>query len=300
MAQKEMVDIDLPRDFSGMKMPLFAADFSSRCDGKIPKIVCINFATLGFIRATGVVFLSNFVEWLQEKGCEVRFSGTSKQSDAIIYLDDSKFFKRYLGEYLREEARVRGTTMPLKRIANAEVHAWLELKLIPWLASHLAVTKSSLHDFKTVISELFNNIQDHTRYDIGNIFVQYHPKEKKIIIAIADWGAGIPVTVKEKAGEMSDGDAILLAVSEGFSAKSRPSNRGAGLPLLLDKAVKGNGGEVTIFSRNGIVTFANRDGSVVSRKCEGHGYSPGTAIEICLRTDTIELIPDEMEDLEWE
>jgi hypothetical protein len=52
---------------------------------------------------------------------------------------------------------------PLQKIAQKDSHAWLETNFVPWLAARLKITEASLYTFKACISELFNNIQDHTQ-----------------------------------------------------------------------------------------------------------------------------------------
>ena len=149
---------------------------------------------------------------------------------------------------------------------------------------------------KACISELFNNIQDHTRYDIGSIFVQHFPNEQSVNVSISDFGLGIPESVKASLPKLKDSDAILKAVEEGFTTKSTPQNRGAGLDYLLRTVVSTNRGEVTFYSCGAIVQFKPDSEPTVF---DGVGFCPGTTIDINLRTDTIEVLPDEREELTW-
>jgi anti-sigma regulatory factor (Ser/Thr protein kinase) len=172
--------------------------------------------------------------------------------------------------------------------------------LVPWLANRLSITKASLADIRSCISELFHNIEDHTEYDIGSIFVQHYPQEKRVLISLSDFGLGIPTKVREVAANLSDPQAIEKAVEEGFTTKSRTTNKGFGLNSLLKTAVIRNGGEVTVYSGKGIVRFFRRnEKSWRSFVFEDVGFCPGTTIDINLRTDAIEILPDKREDLEW-
>ena len=132
---------------------------------------------------------------------------------------------------------------------------------MPWLAHRLSITKASLADIRSCISELFHNIEDHTEYDIGSIFVQHYPNESRVTISLSDFGLGIPNKVREVIPALSDSEAIERAVEEGFTTKSRATNKGFGLDLLLKTAVIRNDGEVTIYSGNGIVRFYRKDGT---------------------------------------
>ena len=183
------------------------------------------------------------------------------------------------------------------RIAHENSHDWLEHDLLPWLSNRLSLTPASLYRFKNCVAELFNNIQDHTQYDIGTICAQHFPNEARVYISLSDMGLGIPERVRTKVPGLSDAAAIIQAVQAGFTTKSVPSNQGIGLDYLL-QTVRGNGGTVSIYSLNSIVRFGSLpqvDPVIVPNV----GFCPGTTIDIVLRTDTIKNLPDEREDLEW-
>jgi hypothetical protein len=117
---------------------------------------------------------------------------------------------------------------------------------------------------------------------------------------LSDFGLGIPEKVRQQVPKLSDSEAIKQAVREGFTTKSRSTNKGLGLDSLLKTAVIRNGGEVTIYSGKGIVRFYRKDGTALgSYAFKDVGFCPGTTIDINLRTDTIENEAEEREDLEW-
>lgn len=215
------------------------------------------------------------------------------------------FFMEHCKKTLDQSATPRKTTFPLQSVSRDASEAWLTYDMMPWLGSRLGVNTASLAPFKTCLSELFNNIADHTRYDIGGVFSQHFPqgnfpRGNCIETAVADFGIGIPVSVRKVRAGLSDGEAILLAVQEGFTSRSTRRNCGAGLDYLLRTVVLANGGWVTIFSGNAIVRFCKGlDGTVSSRVTEGTGFSPGTLIEIKLPADSIVAVADEEEVLEW-
>jgi hypothetical protein len=217
--------IPLPRQFAGLTLSKLAADVVAHAQDKWPAELIFDFKQLQFIRPAGVVFLSNLIHWLHEQNTRVSFVNAAFRSPAVLYLDDSLFFEQHCGAKLRVNASVRGTTCPLKKISHRDIHAWLDSVLLPWLATRLGITQASLYPFRVCSSELFNNIQDHTRYDIGSIFVQHFPKVNEINICVADFGLGIPDKVREKVAGISDCDAILKAVEERFTTKSQPGER---------------------------------------------------------------------------
>jgi len=91
-------------------------------------------------------------------------------------------------------------------------------------------------------------------------FIQHFPQEKLVTISMSDFGLGIPSRVREKVENISDSEAIIRAVEEGFTTKSRPTNKGIGLDYLLKAVVLNNGGQV--YSNEAIVKF-DRDGTAI-------------------------------------
>jgi hypothetical protein len=291
--------IPLPRQFQGTTLSKVADGVVSCSAGGLPPEIAINFAGLGFVRPAAVVFLSNLLWWLHHRGTKIHLRGFENYSAPLKFLDDSLFFEQHCGKKIRAEASPRSTTRPLVKIAHEQSRAWLETDLLPWLADRIGITEASLYSIKNCVAELFNNIQDHTQFDIGSIFVQHFPAEKGVTIALSDFGIGVPAKVQEKLAGITDSQAIVEAVKEGFTTKSTPRNKGIGLDYLLKTVVLGNGGYGTIYARNGIVRFQRIGTQVRPHVFKDVGFCPGTTFEICLRTDTIQELPNEKEDLEW-
>jgi len=116
---------------------------------------------------------------------------------------------------------------------------------------------------------------------------------------LADFGIGIPKSVRNYGRDLNDNNAIQLAATDGFTTQSIPGNRGAGLSYLIDNIVKNFCGKVTIRSLNGYVEFKNSTGSVKQSSHENCGYCIGTTIDIVLNTNN--LVDDTIieEELEW-
>jgi anti-sigma regulatory factor (Ser/Thr protein kinase) len=293
------VVITIPRDFKGNTLSKLVANVAVSSEKSLPPEIVFDFSQLNFIRPAGVVFLNNLINWLREHKVKVDFSNWEQQRPALRFLDDSLFFEKQLGRKIRNDAAPRATTRPLTDIAHERSHEWLETNFVPWLARRLGTTEASLYEIRGVISELFNNIQDHTRYDIGSIFVQHFPAEDQINISVSDWGVGIPAKVREKMPQLSDPEAIIQATEEGFTTGSTQANFGLGLDTLLQTVVSKNGGRVTVYSGRGIVRFRKQGSIVKSEIAPDVGFCPGTTIDINIRTDTLEHVPDEREDLQW-
>ena len=170
---------------------------------------------------------------------------------------------------------------------------------MPWLVSRLNMTRASLSQIDTCLKELFNNIRDHSGEEIGCIFVQHYPKNDQVIFSISDFGVGIPKTISRARTFPDDGSAILFACQDGASAKSIKTNMGFGLHFLIQNVVGLNGGRLHIHSGHGRVSCYAEDGNERRVVEPTSGFYPGTFVEIRMRTDTIESVEDEREDLEW-
>lgn len=240
--------IRLPHQFDGLTLSKVVADLVASSPNKLPEKLVFDFSALTFVRPAGVVFLSNLIHWLGEKGTAVSFVHIERERAALFFLDDSLFFEQHCGSKVRPNAAPRATTRPLIRIAQNDAHHWLETNLLPWLAHRMQITEASLYSLKVCVSELFNNIRDHTRYDIGSIFVQHFPRENRVVVSVSDFGIGIPENVRKNLPALSDAEAIVQAVQEGFTTKSTPANRGAGLDYLARVVVLTNGGTLTVHS----------------------------------------------------
>jgi anti-sigma regulatory factor (Ser/Thr protein kinase)/anti-anti-sigma regulatory factor len=254
----------------------------------------IDLSGLSFIDAGGIVIFTNLLEWLKRRPVRAQLVGYQGYGQAIRYLDDCGFFKHHLGHPLKEFASLRETTLPVTTVAHAQSHGWLEFTAMPWLASKLQMSTASLSDLSVSLKELFNNIVDHSTEQIACIHVQWHPKQNQIRVAVSDFGVGIAREVQRLHPHLNDPEAIFWASEEGFSTKPGGRNLGAGLAILIDNVVERNGGEVQIYANRG--SLLCKGGQRIT--AETRAFYPGTLVNITLRTDTIELVP-EREDLQW-
>lgn len=189
--------------------------------------------------------------------------------------------------------------MPLIELRHAECHGWIHSTLSPWLSEISGVPIEGLAEFKTCMSELFNNINDHTEYDVGSVFAQWYPQIKNLRIAIADFGQGIPSTVRRVEPHLPDDQAIIRAFDEGFSSQSKPQNRGQGLYYLRQNVLENLGGSLTVRSGAGTVTFKKSGNSLTTMPYIAGGFCPGTMIEFNIRTDVIEFEEEINGDFQW-
>jgi hypothetical protein len=258
--------------------------------------IILDFGNVGFVESLGVVILSNTIEWLRHRGVTVEHCNCDRARLAIAYLDDVGFFKAYWGQPLSNQARLRDTTFPFRRLMCADSHQWVDGNIFPWLEDKLNVRPSSLYEFKTSIREIFNNIADHSDEDVGCMHVQWHPKINRVKIAISDFGVGIPSEVRKVGPMASDAAAIVQATKEGFSSKPG-KNMGAGLSYLIDNVVRRNKGWVGIYSGQGFATFSHN--KPIESAGLLTGLYPGTLINMILRTDNLVAGDEETDEVPW-
>jgi anti-sigma regulatory factor (Ser/Thr protein kinase) len=269
------------------------------------KTIELDFTSLRWIEPSGVTVLSNLVLWLDSQNVNVVLVVPEKIPTGkfcpIKYLDDSQFFYLHTSnnQSILKTSKVRSTTLSLQWVTSDISYQWVDNKFAYWLAGRLGVNVNTLGTIKMCILEILNNIRDHAKESIGCIFAQHYPSENCIRINISDFGVGIPNTIRRVMPNISDDLALRLAIKEGFTSQSLPSNRGAGLHTLLENVVISNGGSVKIHSNHGILTcFKAKNGDIATLSKLENRFYPGTFIEIELKTDSIQMIQDEEEEVE--
>lgn len=259
-------------------------------DGKPrSQTMIFDFSELEFILPAGVTSLGNAFEWLIKRDVEVHIKNPesigAKKHCPIKYLDDSDFFERYIGQKLRPNAQVRTTTMPLQRVAYDYSVGWLGSTFTPWMSRELSVQNDALANINLCLGEIFNNIRDHSKEKIGCIYAQHFPKRHELVFSISDFGVGIPYNIRKKKPGITDAEALVLAITEGYTTQTTPRNLGAGLHTLISNVVKDNNGSVYIHSGYGILEVTPEGGT---RTRTSKGYYPGTFLDVNLDTKQIQ------------
>lgn len=274
---------------------------TEQCFGRfdvLPEAVSFDFSRMRFALPSGVVFLSNLSRFLVRNGCKVTYANINTNSEAIRFLDDAMFFEQHLQKLLIPTSTVRPTTQPLRAIHHEASHGWIGLTLLPWLSQCSGVAVEHMAELKTCLSELFNNIADHTDSGVGSIFAQWYPNKGSLEICIADFGQGIPATVGRMVDGLSDSEAIAKAFEDGFSSRSLPTNRGVGLHILQQNVVDNMSGTLKCLSAGGGLTIKKVGNLVRKVPYSVQGFCPGTMIEMRFRTDLL-YQADEEGDFEW-
>jgi anti-sigma regulatory factor (Ser/Thr protein kinase) len=262
----------------------------------------LSFETLNFIEPPGVTILSNLIEWLIKNDVKVGlFYPESERpyfsSHPLKYLDDSKFFLRYMRKYITNNPQTRRTTMPLELINMESSFQWLD-SFTRWLSRELNVKTSSLTNIKMSFGEIFNNIRDHAFENVGCTFAQHYPNKNLISIVISDFGVGIPTNIRKIHPSLNDAEAIRKAIEEGITSRTSPRNLGVGLHTLYKNVVEDNHGSIHIHSNYGILdSYYGYNGPKIEYYTKNSFY-PGTLIEVNLRTNNI-FEQDDEEEFDW-
>ena len=139
-----------------------------------------------------------------------------------------------------------------------------------------------------LISELFDNIYEHSQSRNGYVFSQYLEREGYIDLCIADTGITIYNSYKN-AGlyqheiGVNEVEALKLA-NEGYTTKNRPDaeNRGYGIPTSKKMLVEGMKGAFFMLSGGAFHRYEN--GINVYIDLEGQFYWRGTIVLLRIPT----------------
>lgn len=288
----------LPVSFNAESMYPFLGRALAICDADGCQVLYLDFRNFQFIEPVGMVVLANLIDYVRRRrGLPVVFRYHRVPSDGIRYLDDSGFFEQYdeAGRLFRF-SDLRSTTMPLQRIDGPRSTEYLNFQLIPWVGRTVNQAPRSLEALRTTLEEIFHNFRDHSGVDAGCAFAQHYPAERKIQIAVADFGAGIPTVVRKVVPDADDREAMLKACEEGFTTGTNGHNRGAGLPYLIRFVVGVLKGTVLIAA--GTATLV-ASGTAVRAKMS-RGFFPGTMVRVMIPTDSLRRIASEVEPEEFE
>lgn len=264
-------------------------------------VIVFDFTVLNFIEPEGIVALANTIETFRAVKVRIIFHGHNRRARCIKYLDDSGFFRHYLGGYLFTDSARRATTMPLHLFDAKQFIQYLYYDLTPWIAQSVNLSTDTMETIRACLEEVFYNVAHHSEARNGFVFAQHFPRAGRICIAISDFGIGIPTRVRTKEPRANDAEALNLAITEGWTTKTDVRNRGVGLPTLLKYITQRNGGGVTIHSGLGCLRAGQGAERTETATSILEWKYPGTLVHVVLRTDTLERLEDDaaQEDFQW-
>lgn len=302
-----MYNIVIPQRLTDEVIAEFNKEVLDHMNFYLPHEVNFQFEQLEFIEPSGVVTLWNMVDLIEQEygstiyySCPADFERYPRRYAAVDYLDDSLFFQKVMGKKLHRLSKERSTTNGLTKLKKGNFNQQYIDNTISWLKCDVNLKEKSFSFLETALSEVFNNIIDHSGSPIGGCsFAQHYPNKKRIMLSIGDYGVGIANKMKNKFshdnyGNPLDTDAKLInyATQHKVSTKTTPHNRGLGLENLV-KIMEYNKGSMKILSNEGLFVYNGNRKSLQN----ANGYYQGTLVLLTFRTDTLEV--EEEEDLSW-
>ena len=142
-------------------------------------------------------------------------------------------------------------------------------ELVQTTIKHQLPKESKLHGvLSLILSELIDNITEHSNSNQGFVFCHTYPSDKTLYVIISDTGRSIFASYASDERYSSsltnrESSGLLLALS-GKSTKDRPENenRGYGISRSRRLIVNGLGGEFYILSGSAFVRYDSNGESV--------------------------------------
>lgn len=244
-----------------------------------------------------IVVMSNLIELLQHAGVTVSFENYQRCPAAKL-LREIGFYDRYFNHMTDARRAPTLQMLPLELVNYDGSHGYIQNRLTPWLEAVLDVEEGAASAIEVCMKEIFNNIVDHSTVNVGCSVAWVEPRNKRIEICSSDFGVGIPRNVRTQSPSLNDAAAVLKACEEGFTTKSSPRNRGAGLATLMQNVVDRNSGRVLLYSGKGYVARSALDGEKPHECLLTKAGYPGTLVHITL--DPAKFRAEQVEEVfEW-
>lgn len=200
----------------------------------------------------GLAFYAAIGDTIKDRGMTTT-AAINYKVKSIPFLQRMGLFEAlgYTGPLDLEQHEESGRFIPLRKIRNSKDINDLLCDLDPILHT----TRPKANVIKHVFSEMLRNILEHseTKYG-GNVCAVYSRDKHKIMIGISDAGIGIYKSMKRHHQIKSDKDAILKALTPGFSGKTKKiggTSENAGLGLFITKNIaKSTRSHFLIYSGN--------------------------------------------------
>ena len=260
-----------------------------------PQLVIFDFEKLQALQVGGVTVLCNLTALCRQQRIEVQFVNADTCAARQFVIGSG------LLDFGLEKTQVALPTeqfLPIRLVEYARSHGYTNNDLVPWLADKLGYEPRALSTLGACFAEVFNNIRDHSSLNVGCSAAHFNATTGVATICFSDFGVGIPARVRNARPEIaiSDHNAIVLACREGFTTKTTPRNRGAGLHVLSNYVVELCKGVLLITAGEGYYTCL--PGKRNAKR--GLAKYPGTMIRISLRKSDFK--PDDVdeEDFQWD
>ena len=242
--------------------------------------VRFDFTGCDFLRPNAVVFLGGLAQVIGDRGGKARFDVATMRGAVRTNLEQNGF-AHAMGADLPPW---KGNSIPYREDLYQDEDGVVGYLKVNWLGRGWVNVS---HDLANAIAgqmwEIYANAFEHSGTRVGVLSCgQYFKQRKELVLAVADFGVGIPSNARFHTGNatLPGGEAMQWAFTRGTSTAKKPGPRGMGLDLLKE-FIKVNHGVLAIYSHDG---YARINGS-------GETYQnlpvffEGTLVQVTLRCD---------------
>ena len=220
------------------------------------------------------------VRVIVHRGGNARFDTATIRGDVRTNLEQNGFASAMGANLLPW----RGNSIPYREDFHQDEDGVVEYLKINWLGRGWV---NISHELSNVIAsqmwEVYANAFEHSGSRVGVLSCgQYFRNRGELVLAVADFGVGIPSNVCLYTGNsaLPGGEAMKWAFTRGTSTAQKKGPRGMGLDLLKE-FIRVSNGVLVIYSHNG---YARIDG-----RAEIYQNSPaffeGTLVQVTLHCD---------------
>lgn len=225
-----------------------------------------------------LVTLACIIHFLISLGYKVKLSRYNEEIFDYIF-NDLGFNEYWSGNKNHIDARKSDNIFNLWRILETEKEIYAK-HIEQYLKNNYFQGKDT-SIISLSLTEAFYNVFDHAKAN-GNAFLilKYDRDRNRLYVAIADFGVGIPTSVRRfDPSFKSDKDALEASIADNFTVRSTTHNKGMGLGIILACA-----SEARIFSNHAIAI--KKSDHIYYRDPEI--YFPGTLIYFEVDISTFE------------
>lgn len=247
-------NIYVPNDARPASWFKFLVDSRELLNLDLDEIV-IDFNTVDYLHTDDIVVLACLIDLFSNKNIKITFINGTKRLKS--HLKKIKFRKYWNENFNRDRYTILRSKniLCLWHISEEMISTYTEYAKKYYEKNFL---NKDLLPLSTNLSELFNNIFDHSKSEVnGYIITQYYPRSNKLSFSICDFGIGIAdrlnaYYVENKKPIKKDNEVLKESLITGVSSFTTERNRGFGLSYVLEftESFKGN---LTIISNNGFL-----------------------------------------------
>ena len=218
--------------------------------------ITYDFTNCNYLYPNAIALLYGLARIIQAKYKKVYFNPESLKPKIKELLHENGFIPQIEGKHFDIVKNI----VPLKQDTTKDADSTIDYLQNKWLGQdRLRLSNLVRNAIVGKVWEIYENAFDHANSPIG-IFScgQHFILEKKLKIAVVDFGVGIPTNVKEHLirPEMTGIKAMKWAFKSGNTTKKEC--RGLGLDFLK-QFVRLNKGSLEIFSENGHVLIKGQE-----------------------------------------